>query len=104
MGTRRTEVEVESSLFHSDATSFFWVSNELLEMKSEFVSEANLDRILPLLGEEWSFRLVGVDERACSLSDEGQFADISILVPCTAFKTSVLCYLRLTPSLLHLNA
>lgn len=77
MGTRRMEAKVDLSLLPSDAARFFRVLNEFLVSRSDYVTDTDLDRLLPLLqdgsgaGDEWSFRPLGVNDRACSPSDEG---------------------------------
>lgn len=71
MGTKRSDAEVKALLLPLNAAKFYWVSNEVLAMKSEYCTNNDLDelRSLPLdhpfEDEKWLFHSVGDDEKAC---------------------------------------
>lgn len=97
MGTKRTEVEIEASLLPPNSMRFFWVSNDIFATRSKYRTDTDLDKLSQLAinwpdsGEEWALHLVGVDEQACSSSDEDRFAECP----------NMLRYLKLASSQLH---
>lgn len=85
-GTRRMEAEVDVSLLLPNPVKFVWVSNEVLTTKSKYRFDTDMGDLSPLAldgpneGEEWVHCPVGVDERECSPSDEGKYAEFAKVV------------------------
>lgn len=86
MGTRMTKIRIKASLLPPNIAKFSWASNDTLAMRSKYHTDMDLDRLSPLAvdepgdDEEWALRPIGVGERVCSPSAEGQFIEYAKFV------------------------